>query len=178
MIVNNNTNITSDEAYSLLIKSSKLEYAKKYIFNSFIFIVGIPILVVGLVTKNTMYIVFGSIFVAFSLVLCGFNTVSMIKIPKMVKEKNAEVCEYGISYSYRFKEHSVILIAKSNDRQTKYEYSYTTLKRITEYSDKYQLRFQDSLTLYVYKSGFENQKMEEFFRKNISTSKKKIKLKK
>ena len=178
MVVNNNTDITKEEAYSLLIDSTSNEYKKKFIFNAFVAIVGTPLLIVGLVNKNTMYIVFGAIFLAFALVLGGFNVVSMFKIPKTVKEQNADVCEYGISYSYRFKEHSVILIAKTNGKTTKYEYNYSLLKRIYEYDDKYQLRFQDNLTLYVYKSGFENQKMEVFFRKNISTSKKKIKLRK
>ena len=178
MVVYNKTSITSEEAKKVLIKSSKIEYSKKYIFSIILILVGIPIMVYGFYQNNTVYWVFGSIFIAFAIVLVGFNTIQMFKIPKVVNEKNPEVCEHGVFYDYRFKEHSVYLIAKSNDRSTKFEYNYTMLKKIYEYKDRYELKFQDNVSLYVNKSGFENEKMEEFFRKNVTTSKKKIKLRK
>ncbi len=178
MVVYNKTSISSEEAYNLLVKSSKIEYSKKYIMSIILILIGIPIMVIGFYQNNTIYVTFGAIFIAFALVLIGFNFVQMMKIPKVVKEKNPEVCEYGVLYDFRFKEHSVYLIAKTDTRSTKFEYNYNLLKKINEYEDRYELKFQDNVTLYVNKSGFENNKMEEFFRKNISTSKKKIKLKK
>lgn len=178
MVVYNKTSITSEEAKRVLIKSSKIEYSKKYVFSIVLILIGIPVMIYGFYQNNTIYWVFGSIFIAFAIVLIAFNTYQMFKIPKVVYEKNAEVCEHGVAYDYRFKEHSVYLIAKSNDRTTKFEYNYNHLRKIYEYNDRYELKFQDNVSLYVSKSGFENEKMEEFFRKNVTTSKKKIKVKK
>ena len=39
----------------------------------------------------------------------------------------------------------------------------------------YELRLENYEILYVYKTGFENKKMIEFFIKNLSINKKKIK---
>ncbi len=174
MIVYNKTNLSASDATNLLVKTSKNEYLKKFIFVALIIAAGIPIMIYGLVNKNTIYISFGAIFVAFAIVLLVFNVVMMRKIPKVVKEKNPEVCEYGINYEFKFREHSVIIVATSDNKSTKLEYSYNILKRIYEYDDKYQLKFQGDVTLFVDKNGFQDKKMEEFFRKNISTSNRKI----
>jgi len=175
MVVYNKTSISSEEAEKILVKSTKIDYSKKFLFSLFLIAAGTPVMIVGFLNNNTIYITFGAIFIAFAIVLLGFNFIQFTKIPKVVKEKNQEACEYGVNYDYRFKEHSVYLIVTSNDRKNKYEYPYTTLKRIYEYEDKFELKFQDNVTLYVNKSGFENQRMIEFFKKNIQTSKKKIK---
>lgn len=178
MVVNNKTEITSEEATKLLIKSSRNEYYKKYFFSIFLVAAGIPIMIIGFTSNNTIYISFGAIFIAFAIVLTIFNLISMHKIPKVVKEKNADICENGITYDMKFKEHSAIVIASSNGRHNKYEYSYDLLKKIYEYPDKYELKFQSNITLYVDKNGFNDKKMEEFFRKNVTTTKKKIKSRK
>ena len=178
MVVYNKTSITSEEAEKILVKSTKIDYSKKFLFALFLIAAGVPIMVLGFANNNTIYITFGAIFIAFAIVLTGFNLVQFTKIPKVVREKNQEACEYGVNYDFRFKEHSVYLIVSANDRKNKYEYTYDQLKRIYEYEDKYEIKFVNNVTLYVDKAGFENKKMEEFFRKNIQTSKKKIKLRK
>lgn len=177
MIVNNRTVITGEEATKLLVTSSKKDYIKKFYFAIFLVVAGVPIMTYGLINKDYLYVTFGAVFIAMALVFTLFNVISLKKIPKMVKEKNANVCEYGVTYDYKFKEHSVMITATSNNKSTKYEYGYDSLKKIYEYSDKYELRFQGNLTLYVDKSNFSEKKMEEFFRHNICTSKKKIVLK-
>ena len=48
---------------------------------------------------------------------------------------------------------------------------------ISENEISYELIFNQNDAIYVLKSGFEDKKMEEFFRKNITTTKKKIKYK-
>lgn len=177
MIVSNRTTITGEEATSLLVKSSKKDYIKKFYFAIFLVVAGIPIMTYGLIKSDYLYVTFGAVFIAMALVFTLFNVISLKKIPKMVKEKNSSVCEYGVTYDYKFKEHSVMIVATSGDKSTKYEYGYNSLKKINEYPDKYELRFQGNVTLYVDKN-FSEKKMEEFFRHNICTSKKKINLKK
>ncbi len=174
MVVNNKTSITSDEAFELLNRSAKREYIKKYYFVIFLVVAGIPILTLGLIKKDNIYTIFGSAILAIAVAYIIYNTIYMKKIPKVVKEKNYEVCTSGVTYEYKFKEHSVILNAKSGFKNSKYEYSYTTLKKIYEYENRYELKFQNNVTIYVDKSGFENKRMEEFFRHNIELSKKKI----
>lgn len=178
MIVNNRTEISGEEATRLLVNASKNDYYKKFYFSIFLVLAGIPIMVYGLISSDYLYVTFGAVFIALSIVFTIFNVLSLRKIPKMVKEKNSNVCEHGVIYDYRFKEHSVMISASSNDKTTKYEYGYTALKKINEYPDKYELRFQGNVTIFVDKNDFKDKKMEEFFRHNISTSKKKIKLKK
>lgn len=178
MIVNNKTEIDAQTATKLLVDSTKKEYVKKFYFAIFLLAAGLPIMIYGLVKKEALYITFGATFIALALVFSGYNLITMRKIPKVVKEQNENVCEYGVIYDYKFKEHSVIINASSNKKNTKYEYGYTSLKKIFEYPERYELKFISNVTLYVDKKGFTEKKMEEFFRKNISTSKKKIKLKK
>ena len=178
MVVYNKTSISKDDAITMLNKSTKIEYMKKFVFPLLMLSAGLPIMIYGLVTKDAIYISFGGVFIAFAIVLTVYNFIQFLKIPKVVIEKNKEVCEYGVLYDYRIKEHSIFFIATTNNKNIKGEYGYNSLKKIYEYPTKYELKFSDNVTLYVNKEGFQDKKMEEFFRKNIQTSKRKIKTRK
>ena len=66
-------------------------------------------------------------------------------------------------------------IPNTNSKPKRSDIKYETLNKIYEFKDLYELRFSEGKILYVYKSGFESDKYEEIFRKNIQTKKLKIK---
>ena len=178
MVVINKTDIDGETATKLLVKSTKAEYIKKFYFAIFLLVVGLPIMIYGLVQKESLYITFGATFIALSLVFTGYNLITIRRIPKAVKDKNENVCENGVKYDYKFKEHSVSFVATSGSKNSKYEYGYDSLAKIYEYPERYELKFKGNITLYVNKVGFQEKKMEEFFRHNVGTSKKQIKIRK
>jgi len=177
MIVHNETALTGEEATNLLVNSFIKEYKKRYIFLALILLMGIAILVTSLVTKQSEFITLGAIVTALGVGFFIYSIIDLKKTKKRVLKNNPEICEHGVKYSFNFKENSVQIHAVIGGKNKKSEYSYQYLKSISENEISYELIFNQNDAIYVLKSGFEDKKMEEFFRKNITTTKKKIKYK-
>ncbi len=176
MVVENKTNITSEESYKILMAAAKKDYIQKSWIIILIFIVGVPVLVIGLVQKETIYIVLGAIFIALSIIYLVVTLINIKRIPKKIKEQNKEITQYGAEYDYRFKEQSVDVNLKSQGKNNRVKLEYLTMKKAIEYDDHYVIRFEDYV-LYVSKDGFQNKRLEEFFRSNITYTGKKKKRK-
>lgn len=175
MVVENRTELNGDYVYGILLKSSRKAIAKKFIPAAIIFIAGLVILIIALVSKANFYIAMGAIFSALGLVYFGYNLINMKRVKKYIEKNNEEEIEKGIIYNYKFKEHSFSLIAITGTKKGRKEYKYDQLKKVIERIDYYELSFKDNELVYVLKSGFLNKKMEEFFIKNLSINKIKIK---
>ena len=177
MIVHNETSLTGEEATSLLINSVVKDYKKRYIYLALILLIGIAILIFSIITKQNEFITLGAIVAALGVGFFIYSIFDLKKTRTRVIKNNPDICEYGVKYTFNFKENSVQIMASINNKNKKSEYSYQNLKSIKENEISYELVFNQIDTIYVLKSGFENDKMEEFFRKNITTTKKKIKYK-
>lgn len=175
MVVNNATTLDKDKAFNILFKSAKNSTITKFIFASVMILLGTPLFILGLITNESLYITCGVLFLSFGVAYLIINIINIIKLPKKIKNNNQEICENGITYYYKFKEQSINVECKTQTRTAKEVFNYKQLKRIFEYNDYYELRLENYEILYVYKTGFENKKMIEFFIKNLSINKKKIK---
>lgn len=175
MIVYNKTELTKEEAFESLVKETRGSYFYRFILGAIVTICGIGILLVGYIQADTDYITVGYLFLVFGLLYFLMSIYAIVKAPKKVYLKNKEICEKGITYNYTFKEQSFEVLVQTSERKNKLPYKYFDLKGIKEFEDKYQFNLKSRLILYVKKSGFENQKMEEFFRKNVTKNKIKIK---
>ena len=96
----------------------------------------------------------------------------------MFGRTNKDIIEYGVTYNYKFREQSIELNVNVNGKKSKGSYQYSEFKKIEEYDDRYILRLKDGDLVYVLKSGFENERMIQFFVKNVSLNKLKIVAKK
>lgn len=175
MIVYNKTELTKDEAFESLVKETRSSYMYRFILGIIVTLCGIGLLFFGYLNKQNDYIVVGYLFLVFGLLYFLMSIYAILKAPKKVYLKNKEICDNGITYNYTFKEQSFEVLVISNDKKNKLPYKYYDIKKIKEYEDKYQFNLKSRLILYVKKSGFENQKMEEFFKKNVAINKIKIK---
>ena len=174
MVVTNKTTMSSEECYKILINTSKKDYINKSWLIILIALVGLPVMIIGLYQKETLYIVMGAIFVALSFVYLGVTFYNIKRIPKMIKAKNEDILNGGATYSYSFRETAVeIEITTNTNKKNKLKIFYTDIKRINEYNDHYEIRFVTDYIIYVNKNGFTENKMEEFFRKNITKTDKK-----
>ncbi|MGM9969360.1 MAG: YcxB family protein [Anaeroplasma sp.] len=175
MIATNITEITSEEAIKILCISTRKNYLKKYILSIVLMVCGIPVTLVGYFNDQTFQFTMGTLFIAISIVYTIINSISLVKIPKYVMSQNEDICKNGVIYEYKFKEQSINVVCKSANKTNKLNYEYSDVKKIVEEEDKYILYLKEYMILYVYKSGFENKKMEEFFVINLQKNKKKIK---
>ncbi len=175
MVVYNETTLSGEDVTNLLVESVARDYKKRYLFIALIFIIGIAVLIYSIISKQNEFIVMGAVVSALAIAFFIYSIIDIKKSRKRVMKNNPEICELGAKYTFRFKENSVQIQAQIGTKNKKIEYSYQYLKSIKEDDQKYELVFNETDTIYVFKSGFENQKMEEFFRKNITTTKKKIK---
>lgn len=175
MIVSNTSYIDADLAYKTLYKTSKKSLANKFLFAILMLILGIPLIIMGLTLNQSLYTMVGSMFSAFGVAYIIVNVINLIKLPKKIKKSNEEVCQNGITYLYKFKEQSIHIECKSNNKTSKADYSYNNLKKVNEYEDLYEFVFSSNEVMYILKSGFENKKMIDFFIKNLTLNKKKIK---
>ena len=176
MVVKNITTLDKDEVLHILKTSSKKEYNKRYIYLFFVFVLGLAVLITGLVSSQSNTIIMGGAITALGIGFFVYSLIDLKKLEKRIIKNNPDVTTSGATYNYLFKENSVQIIATMNNKNKKSSFSYTNLKSIREYKAYYELTFNVNDTLFVYKSGFEDKKMEDFFRKNITTTKKKIKL--
>ncbi len=175
MVVENKTELSKDECFQILNKNAKNEYLKKIWVMIIIFLIGIPVLVVGLVNKETMYIIMGSLFIALSLGYLIMTFVNIKRSPKQIYARNKEICEFGAVYEYKFRENIAEIIIKSGNRTNKLKLDYTDIRKIIEFDSNYQIKFSDEFVIYVDKKGFLTKKHEELFRKNIINNGKKKK---
>ena len=173
MVVNNKTVMSKEDCYKVLMHTSKKDYINKSWLIILIAIVGIPVLVIGLYQKETMYIVMGSIFIALSFAYLIVTLINIRRIPKMLKAKNEDVLTSGATYTYSFRESVVEMEIATNGKKNKLKIFYTEIKRINEFDDHYEIRFSNDFIIYVSKKGFAEKKLEEFFRSNITKTDKK-----
>lgn len=174
MIVENTTVLTGDEAHKMMVKSSKPIELYRIILLALITSCGLFMAINGAITKDNTYATFGSIFVALAIVYIISIFISKKRLPKTVYEKNKEVCDLGIKYTYKFKEQSIMLKCETPIKSFKIEYKYSEIKKVLEFDDGYQLNLSTDQILYVKKDGFESPRMIEYFIKNLSINKKKI----
>lgn len=176
MIVKNTTILSAEKATEILIRNTVKDYKKKYLYLGVILLIGISTLIIGLAFQETNAITMGAIFLAVGVGFFIYTIIELKRVKPRVIKNNPEVTTTGISFNYTFRENSVTISAKIGDKTKNIKYTYQELKAIKEYSDGYEVVFNQSESIYVLKEGFESPKMEEFFRKNITTTKKKIKL--
>lgn len=175
MIVNNTTFVDKEKAFQTLVRTGKKNIYTKYIFAFIMLIIGVILLVFGIILNESLYSTCGSLFAAFGVAYIIVNIINIIKLPKKIIANNKEICENGITYNYKFKEQSIYVECKTLNRTAKATYNYKDLKKVYEYDDLYELVFDGYEVLYVLKNGFENERMIEFFIKNLTINKKKIK---
>ena len=174
MIAINNTNFTSDEAYNIIYKSVSKEALKRLILPLVIFLCSIPIIIIGAVFNQTSSIALGCLFLAVSVLYLIYSLIKYKKLPNVIKNNNEDICNYGARYTYKFKEQSVDVSVNITGKSKTVNMKYQNLKRIIEFKDYYELMFGEEDSIFVLKSGFENEKMEEVFRHNITLNKRKI----
>ncbi len=174
MVVKNETILDKDECYDMMLKSTKKDYISKSYLIIFMFIAGLVIMIVGLsmqqdTTNNKLlFTITGAIFIALGLAYLGVTAFNIYRIPKLIKSKNRDLCEYGIKYDFSFKEESVELVCKTLDKVSRQKISYTNLKKIYEYDDLFIMIYKDGTYLYVKKDGFSEEKVMDIYRKNIT----------
>ena len=177
MIVQNKTSLSGEEAKKILIRSATKTFDSKYIFAAIVLIFGIAILIFGIVREETPLLIFSAIFAAIAVGYIVLIFVGKRKGPKEVIKNNEDICTNGVTYQYKFHENSLkVEVSTFGGKAKRIEYEYEEIKFITEYDDGYELQFENVM-LYVSKDGFENERMIEFFFKNMRLHKKKIKIK-
>lgn len=175
MVVENKSVISKEKAYESLYASSKRNLVKRYIYALLLVVVGIGIIVYSLLVKSesqSSMIVFGGTFTALGIAVAVYTLISIIKAPKDIRKQNPSICEYGVTYEYRFREQGCDLVLNINGKKSKGTYPYTEFKKVYEYEDSFEIRLASSQVLYALKEGFQNERMIEFFKKNLQTNKK------
>jgi hypothetical protein len=177
MVVQNETSLTGDETKKILIRSATKSFDSKYIFAAVVFVFAIAILIFGLTRKETPLLIFSAIFAFIAVGYIFLIFLGKKKGPKEVIKNNEDICTNGVTYQYKFHENSLkVEVSTFGGKAKRIEYSYEEIKTITEYDDGYELQFENVM-LYVAKDGFENDRMIDFFFKNIKLHKKKLKIK-
>lgn len=188
MVVVNHTKISGEEMKSLLTYSAKKAIMKRYIMSLVVILFGLGIFIYSLLEKigqiSPSLVIFSALFVAIGVAYLIMSFIQSKSLPKKLYKENQMLCDFGADYTYTFKENSMRCENRSNGQLTKFDYSYTKLKKVYEYENRYELRFEEEMVAYVYKNGFSEQKMVDFFISNITInhqaqedSKKRIRLK-
>lgn len=175
MIVYNVTKLEKEDALINMLKEARIQHIYKFITALIVVLCGAGILIYGYVDKNLIYKITGYLFLGIGLLMLLHAIYTFIKLPKAIIKANPEICENGGEYSFTFKEQSFQVVINSLSKKMKYNYKYSDIKKILEYDDKYILKLTDNYVLYVFKNGFDSSKSEEFFKRNLSINKKKIK---
>lgn len=177
MIVYNKTVLEKEKAFASLVKTTRKSQTGKFLLSTVILLCGIGLLAYGYAYNNQSYTGIGYVFFVFSLVYYAFSLVSFLRALKLVYKKNQDICDNGITYDYTFKEQSFQVNAASSGKTTKLFYKYEDVKKVLEYKECYEFRLSDNQILFIYKNGFKDAKMEEFFMRNLDKKKKKIRKK-
>lgn len=174
MVVYNKTVIDKEEVLSSLVKITRMGQLSRFILSTIILLCGLPLAIYGHISSDSNYTMVGYVFLAFAVVYYGMSIFTVVQAPKKVYKQNKDICDYGMTYNYVFKEQSFQVQLSSMGKNKKLPYKYSDVKRIYEYEDKYEFRLVENQVLFVYKIGFENERYEDFFRKNLLKNKKKI----
>ena len=176
MVAQNQTTLNPDKAYNILLTTTRKNINKRYIHGGVIALAGLMIILIAAFqdSNKALYMSFGSVFVAIALVYCIYNFTTYVKAKTNVLKSNKEICENGITYNYKFKEQSIQILCMEGQKRSRLEYKYESLKKAIELDEYYELKFKGYEVLYVFKSGFNTPKDEEFFRINLGKNKKKI----
>ena len=172
MVVENVSNISGDMAFNSLYASVKQGNNKKYIYAFIILVIGIGILVYGILSSQAMWLTAGGIFASFGIGLVFYNIIMNVKIPRDIKKSNKEIIENGVIYTYRFREQGVDIQINCNVKKTKGTYLYSDFRKVIEYDNRFEMKLKDGDVLFVLMEGFTNERMVEFFRKNVTLNKK------
>lgn len=175
MIVTNRSEISKEVAFDALYKSSKRNLSKRYIYALILFLFGLGIVVYAIASKNqdsTSMSVLGGTCTSLGIAVFVYTLIEIVRSPKNIKKQNPGICEYGVIYEYKFREQGCDLVINVNGKKAKGTYSYEEFKVVYEHEDSFEIRLGSSQVLYALKSGFENERMIEFFKKNLSTNKK------
>ena len=175
MIVKNTTVIKKEEVLKTLISSSKKELISKYILAFLILVCGVGILVNGIATSNTTYIVVGSAFSVFGVVYFTLNTIALITAPKRVKKQNAELVASDITYSYIIKEKSITASILNSSKKNEVTYQFTDIRNVKEEELRYVINLKDNQVLYLNKDSFVTEQGEKFFLRDLEINKTKYK---
>ncbi|MDE5715454.1 MAG: hypothetical protein K2I42_04900 [Anaeroplasmataceae bacterium] len=178
MVVRNETKLSAKEAYDSLIQITRKNYYSRYIFFMLVFIFGIVIVSVSAFNKNaTDTMVIGFIFIIVAILFVAMNVTTILRTPKMVRKKNAEIEANGVFNSFIFKEESFLLNININQKITKLDLPYTSLKKIIEYDDKILFMLSPTEVFICKKDGFNSLKEMEVFFYGLAKHKTKIKKK-
>ena len=172
MVVENTSKISGEQAYESLLESGRNTNMKKYLYAAFILLLGGGVAMYGFFSGNVQFLTAGGIFGAFGLGLIIYNAIIIARLPKDIKKSNKDILEYGVTYTYRFREQSVELTVNVNGKKSKGSSTYYDFRKVYEYEDKFVLKLKDNDVVYVLKEGFQNERMIEFFKKNITLNKK------
>lgn len=175
MVVYNKTNVDKDIMLNSLVKATKRTQLPRLVLSSIILACGIPFVIYGHIANQSDYLAMGYAFIAISVIYYWIAIMAINKAGKNVYEKNKDVVENGIVYNYQFKEQSFNVTVITGNKTNKLPYKYDAVKKIYEFEDRYEFRLKDNQVLFINKSGFESLKHVEFFLKNLSKNKKKIK---
>ena len=175
MVVYNKTVVDKDIMLNSLIKATKKTQLPRLVLSSIVLACGIPFIVYGHMKNEADYLSIGYAFIAISIIYYWIAIRAISKSSKRVLEKNRDIVENGITYNYQFKEQSFNVNLVTGNRTNKLPYKYDVIRKVYEFDDRYEFRLKDNQVLFINKSGFESPKHLEFFIKNLSKNKKKIK---
>lgn len=159
-------------AFESLYKSGKTINNKKYIYALIITLIGLGVVIYGVTSQNVQWTTTGGIFGAFGIGLAIYNMILIMRLPKEIKKNNKDILEYGVTYTYRFREQGVDLTIICNGKKSKGSYDYAEFKKVYEYEDRYIMKLKDGEVVYVLKNGFQNDRMIDFYKKNVTLNRK------
>ncbi len=177
MIVNNKTNIDSQQIKTKLIKLSRKNLLIRSSIGFAAILVGIiTFVIVYLTSKDTTNQIISYIVMAVGLIYVVYNFYMYIKAPKNVLKANEDICTYGAIYNYKFRESYMQIEFLSNGKRGKYQFDYKSIKRFYEYDDYFEVRFKSSDMVIIEKCGFNSEKEIEIFISNVKKGNPKIKI--
>jgi len=177
MISKNISVLNKEKVLNNLVSAARKNTISRFILAAVILGLGLFVMISGFASNNTLYGVLGIFFVVASIVYFVLAIIQVIKAPKDILKANPEINEGDINYNYTFKEGSIEAIMTANGKKNIMKYDYSSVKKVKEFEDKYEILLKESQILYVYKDGFTGEKSEEIFRINLEKNKKKIILK-
>ncbi|MCR5112586.1 MAG: YcxB family protein [Acholeplasmatales bacterium] len=177
MVVINNTHLSPEKALKNLKKTTRGNLKYKYLLSALLIVGGLIVTIFANTFNEGAYKEY--IIIGLMLLIIGgghfaLNTYNLLSAEKKIKKNNDAIMQSGVDYDYKFKEQSIQVSAKDAIKTSKYEYKYDEVGSVSEFNDYYEMRLKNGQVLYIEKSGFNEPKMEEFFKKNLSINKKKI----
>lgn len=173
MVAENTSKIEAEKAKEALITLNRKDVLSRCPLALVAFVGGLIATIIGIVSKDTNTMMFGSIFLAIGLAYLIFLFIEYLRSPKTAVKANEIICKEGVTYIYKFKEQSIQVNLRTSVKNTKFDYDYKSVKKVVEYPDMYQVKLKENQILFVLKAGFANKEMENFFLRNAVTINKK-----